>query len=260
MRGEVRDAFLGDLRQRWPVAMLFGIGVDSIPLEALTDELLKYLETADAPVHIVTLNPEILEHALADSSLMEAIRSADLIVPDGIGIRLAAKKLAHRELPKVPGVDLAHRLLEKSAARGWEIYLLGGAPSVATDAEGNLKVAIPSLNIIGTEHGYHRDTPEHPKDETRVLNTIIALQPDILLVGMGSPRQEEVIAKLKPRLNRAILIGVGGSLDVYAGSVKRAPAFFATVHLEWLWRMLSQPQRLKRLPVLLRFAWRVIRS
>ena len=111
MKGESRDALLTTLRTDWPQVTLFGMAVDSIPLEPLADALIAWLETADAPLHVVTVNPEILEHALADPGLFAAIQSAELIVPDGMGIRLAARRLTGRNLPKVPGVELAHRLL-----------------------------------------------------------------------------------------------------------------------------------------------------
>ncbi|HYE80225.1 MAG TPA: WecB/TagA/CpsF family glycosyltransferase [bacterium] len=255
-----RDAFLAALRQDFPPVDLFGVRVDAVPLGELARRLIEHLETADGPIHIVTLNPEILERALREPATLPLVTRAELIVPDGVGIRLASRRLASRKLPSVPGVDLAHELLRLSAARGWEVFLLGGAPGVAETAADRLKAEIPGLNIVGSDHGYHRDTPQDPKGETRVVNTLTAIQPDLLLVGMGFPRQEEFIARLRLHLKRGIVIGVGGSLDVFAGTVTRAPRWVGALNLKWLWRMAAQPKRWKRFPMLLAFARRVLFS
>lgn len=253
-----RDTFLATLRATHPPADLLGVLVDTIPLETLAEALIAWLEEADAPLHLVTLNPEILERACREPEVMTLIRQADLIVPDGAGIRWGIRRRTGRQVTTVPGIDLAHRLLELSTARGWEVFFLGGAPGVAETAGERLQTELPGLNLVGTDHGYHRDTPENPKDETRVINTLIALQPDILLVGMGSPAQEAFIQRVLPRLSRTIMIGVGGSFDVWAGLLPRAPRWMAQLHLEWLFRMLRQPARFRRFPQLLAYVRRVL--
>lgn len=252
--------FLTDLRTKHAPARLLGFTIDTIPLEPLAKGLLRWLEQADAPLHIVTINPEIMERALGEPELLRLIQSAEVIVPDGVGIKWAVKQLSGRQIATVPGIDLAYRLLELSTQRGWEIFLLGGSPGVAAKASERLSARIRGLKVIGTEHGYHQDSQTDPKGETRVVNALIALQPDLLLVGMGSPKQEAFIVKLKQHLPKTIMIGVGGSLDVWAGTVARAPKWMSDLHLEWLYRMIRQPARFRRFPMLLSFARRVIMS
>lgn len=197
--------------------------------------------------HIVTLNPEGLYLALGDAAFARILEQADLITADGAGLLWAAQKLGHSLPQRVTGIDLLQEACIHAAREGWRIYLLGAEPGVAEQAAAQLMQNHAGLFICGWHHGYFR------AEEEAVLADIMAAAPDILFVAMGLPAQETFIAAWRERLPAAVAIGVGGSLDVIAGRVKRAPRLMRQARLEWLWRLFLQPSRLPRLLVLPKF-------
>ncbi|MCA9778429.1 MAG: WecB/TagA/CpsF family glycosyltransferase [Candidatus Eremiobacteraeota bacterium] len=202
---------------------------------------------------MVTLGTEMVMSAQENEEFRVIVESADLVVPDGIGVVMASR-LAGLEAPeRVTGVELLHDLVEASNDEtGFFFY--GSAPGVAEQAVANLQSKVKPFLCAGILDGYVQD-PEI------VLVEIEKSRPQILFVALGSPRQESFLSQHRERLEKAgvrLGVGVGGSFDVYAGTVERAPAWVQKVHMEWLYRLLKQPSRWRRMLALPRFAMRVL--
>ncbi|WP_404329925.1 WecB/TagA/CpsF family glycosyltransferase [Mesobacillus maritimus] len=202
---------------------------------------------------IVTANPEIVMHAKKDEAYMEAVNGADYIVPDGHGIILASKILNNPIPERVTGYDLTIRLLELANQNNWKVYLLGGREEVNAAAAKNIEKRYPLLQLVGRHHGFF------DWQEGGIPADIHRLQPDIVLVALGVPRQELWIAKHINQFNHGIFIGVGGSIDVLAGTVKRAPKIWQTLRVEWLYRLFKQPSRWRRMLALPEFVFEVFK-
>ena len=188
----------------------------------------------------VTPNAEIAYEALRDESLRALLNSADLMLPDGAGVVLAAKLLGTPLKGKVAGVDFAARLLRELAAQGRTLYLLGGKPGIGEKAAEAMRRQNPALSVCGIADGYF-------KDEAPVVEAINAAGADVLFVCLGAPKQERFMAEHRQELNVKLMIGLGGSLDAFAGTVKRAPRWMIRMNLEWLYRLLKEPKRFKRM-------------
>ncbi len=203
---------------------------------------------------VVTLNTEMLYRALRDKALRDLINSADLVVPDGHGVVWAGRQLGQFLPARVAGIDLVAALAAHAAREKWRLFLLGAAPGVAEEAARNLARAYPGLEVAGVAHGYF------PEEEAVVIvRRIRAAAPDLLLVALGSPKQEFFIWAHRKELGAIVAMGVGGAFDVLAGRLRRAPRVFQDLHLEWLFRLLQQPRRWRRMTVLPLFAWTVKR-
>ena len=190
-----------------------------------------------------------MQYSAGDASLRALLNSGDLVVPDGHGILWAGKRLGCPFPERVTGIDLIQELAARGAGAGWSLYLLGGAPGVAEAAAINLQQRQPGLRIAGTGHGYFSNT-ELPA----VLDQIRAVAPDLLLVGMGFPRQDYFIRDfLCQGMGSLVAIGVGGSFDVLSGKLRRSPVWIQRLRLEWLFRVFQEPARWRRLLVLPRF-------
>lgn len=188
---------------------------------------------------IVTANPEIILSAQKDPAYLSAINSADLVLADGVGDLYAARILG-RPLPeRVAGSDLVPRLLAALASTGGSVFLYGAKPGVAARAGQALEKEYPGLRVAGTENGY-------VSDESALWQALDERRPDLLLLGLGAPRQERWMAMNRQRTG-AVMVGVGGLLDVFAGDVPRAPESWRRAGLEWLYRAIRQPKRIKRI-------------
>ncbi|MCL2817573.1 MAG: WecB/TagA/CpsF family glycosyltransferase [Clostridiales bacterium] len=205
----------------------------------------------------VTLNAEMLFRAQKNPELLRVINEADLVTADGAGVVWAARVLGVPLKERVAGVDLMTELCRRAAASGWKIFLLGGAPGVAELAARNLRQLFAGIDVGGTYHGFFAG---EEGGEEKLLARIEAVCPQILFVGMGSPRQEYWISQNRKRLACDIALGVGGSLDVIAGKVKRAPVFWQKMRLEWLWRAILEPKRIPRLLFLPLFVLKILRA
>jgi len=204
---------------------------------------------------VVTLNAEMLYRAQHDKAFRDLLNQAELVVPDGHGVVWAGRRLGYSFPERVAGIDLIYDLAAWAAREQWRIFLLGAAPGVAEAAALKLRRKYPGLNVVGTEHSYF------PKEEIMsVIRTIRSARPDLLLVALGSPRQEIFIWTHRRELGALIAIGVGGSFDVLAGRLRRAPGLFQRLRLEWLYRIFQEPSRWRRALVLPRFAWLVLRA
>ena len=245
------EAFAGkSARNRVSV---LGVGVDRVGLEDAVARLADHLGTtppvASGMQVVVTLNPEMVMHARRTPDFAAQLQAADLVVADGTGIVWAAR-LAGSPLPgRVPGIDLAERLLKVCAERACGVFLLGGRPGVAEEAARRLAQRLPGLVVVGTHHGYF--TPGSSEEEA-LLAQLQQSRPDLVLVGMGSPRQELWLFRHRRRLQGCVrvAVGVGGSLDVWAARVRRAPSLFRRTGTEWLFRLITQPWRARRMAAL----------
>jgi N-acetylglucosaminyldiphosphoundecaprenol N-acetyl-beta-D-mannosaminyltransferase len=199
------------------------------------------------PLTVVTPNPLMVMNAQRNETLFSALSHADLSLADGVGIISAARRMCTPLPERVTGIDTGYAVLKKLEKIGGSVYLLGARPDVAEKAAEKLTENLPCLHIVGTHHGYFGNDEE-------IIRDISEKSPDLLIVCLGSPRQE-----IWAHQNKANLSGVGaimclgGALDVWAGKVKRAPAIFIKLHLEWLWRMICEPKRFSALPKMIKF-------
>ena len=233
---------------------VLGVKFDNVNMEeALTrcEEMLN----GDKGTLIVTPNPEIVMRAKDDEEFKNIINTAELFIPYGIGIIKAGNILGTPLKERVAGFDLICNLLEKYKDGSKTFYFWGSKPEFAKEAMEKLEQKYPNIKIVGTHNGYFK-----PEDEEGIVNEIRSLKPDILLAGLGAPKQEKIINKYKEEGFFKIGIGCGGSIDVLAGEVKRAPKLFIKLHLEWFYRLLKEPTRFKRMLVLPKFIKEVKKS
>lgn len=204
--------------------------------------------------HIITLNAEILYNAQSDEELMKVIGKADLITPDGSGTVWGIHQLTGREVDRVTGIDLMQEICRQSSSSGWSVFLFGGKPGIADEASRRLEEEY-GTSVSGMLNGYFQ-----PEDEESIVERINDSDADVLFVALGAPKQELWIDKYRDRLNVPVVIGVGGSFDVIAGKVARAPKIFQRLGMEWLWRLLKEPWRWKRMLALPKFMLLVKRT
>lgn len=202
---------------------------------------------------IVTLNAEMTMAAREDAALGQAIAAADLVIADGAGV-VWALALQGQRIRRSPGIELAWALLQQAAERDWRVALVGASPAVMQELQARLNQQLPRLNLALCLHGYQQ-AEAWPQLERQLL----ALQPDLVLVALGVPRQETWIHGLAAQRN-GLWMGVGGSFDVWAGAKKRAPRWMGRLHIEWLYRLLQEPTRWRRMLALPRFTWAVLRE
>lgn len=213
-------------------------------LEELRETVEKAIRNGEK-LHIVTANPEML--VIQNPDFCSVLRSAEIRLPDGIGVVLGAKALRCGKLRRFPGIEVAEMLMEWGQKRGWKFYFLGARESVVIQAIENIRRRYPDLCISGFHHGYFTSDEE-------VLADIIRSAPNILFIGMGVPRQEMWIARYRNILPVQVFMGVGGSFDVWAGKFRRAPFLFRRLGFEWLWRVICEPSRIRRIvPAFIRF-------
>jgi len=227
---------------------VLGIYFDNVNMN---DAILKCEEflASDASHLIVTPNPEIVMKAREDSEYKDILNNkASLVIPDGIGIIKGAKILGTPMKERVAGYDLICNLLEKYKDGSKSFYFWGSKPNIANIAKEKLLEKYPNIKIIGTEDGYFDE-----EKKKKIIEDISQKKPDILLVGVGFPKQEKLINELLPLNIFKIAIGCGGSIDVLSGTVKRAPKLFIKLHIEWAWRLIKEPTRIGRMMVLPQF-------
>ncbi|KYH33596.1 WecB/TagA/CpsF family glycosyltransferase [Neomoorella mulderi] len=233
---------------------VLGNRVDPLTLAGAVARVTEFIR-AGTPHHVVTLNAEIAYRAYCEPELQALINRAHLVTADGAGILWAARKLGTPLPERVTGIDLLQALAVAGARQGWRFYLYGAAPGVAEAAAARLQKEHPGLVVAGTSHGYlsSREIPG-------LIEAIKAARPHILLVGLGAPKQEYWIASHLEELQVPVAMGVGGSFDVLAGRVQRAPAWVQRLNLEWLYRVIQEPGRVKRTLALPKFMLVVLRQ
>jgi len=225
------------------------LGIPFHPLTMIeTIAILESFLQTDTNHIVVTPNPEGVMQAKRNPELKEALTTADLSLADGAGIYLAAK-IKRKKIPqRVRGVDVTFKLFERLQEK--TVYFLGGKPGVAEKAKAEMENKYPNIKVVGLHHGYFDEDAE-------IIAEINRLSPDILLVCLGMPRQELWAVKNK-NINARVTMCVGGTLDIIAGEVQLAPAFFRKIGLEWLYRLFKQPSRFKRQLDLFRFAIKIL--
>ena len=203
---------------------------------------------------IFTPNSEMLYKASRSRELQELLLSADLLFPDGIGVFAAVKALGVEPKERTAGIELAELIMKSASKYGYKVFLLGSRPGVAAKASKQLQNKYQGLKICGYHHGYFSKSGN---ENRKIIEKINHSKADILFVCLGFPEQEKWISdNLKKLKTVKLAIGLGGSLDVWSGCIKRAPHALRVARLEWAWRMLREPKRLKDLPSLARFYWK----
>ncbi len=220
---------------------ILGVKFDKVNKKTALDRAKEFLASDRCNI-IVTPNPEMVENAREHKALKQTLNEAELSIPDGIGIIYAAKILSLPLHERVPGIELMEDIISYSSNNDIKLFLLGSKPTVAELAAEKLRKKYKNLQIVGTRDGYFKE-----QDEITIINQINDSKADALFVALGSPKQELFMSKYKDMLNTKIAMGVGGSLDVFAGTVKRAPIGFQKLHMEWLYRALKEPKRFVRL-------------
>ncbi|TJY42036.1 WecB/TagA/CpsF family glycosyltransferase [Cohnella pontilimi] len=204
---------------------------------------------------IVTGNPIMLMAGLEDAGFHRALRTADLVVPDGAGVVWAARHVGQPVPERVAGFDLMHELLREGDRRHWKVYLLGTTQEIISSAHEKLSRQFPGVRFVGYRDGYFTD-----REDGAVIAAIREAKPDLLFVARSLMTQEPWLEKYQDALQVPVMMGVGGSFDVVAGKLKRAPAIFRKLGLEWFYRLLQEPSRLPRMLVLPRFALKVMKD
>lgn len=233
---------------------ILNVLIDAVTMNEAVQRVEGFMKSKK-PHLIATANAEMIMMANHDAELKDILNSAALVVPDGAGAVWAARHQGYAMPERVAGYDMAQQLLALSAKKGYRVYLLGAAPGVAEKAKKQAEKKYKGVSIVGVHDGYFND-----ENEASIIKEIQAAQPHLLLVALGVPRQEKWIKKYMTELNVPALIGVGGTFDVMAGIVKRAPVWMQRARLEWLYRGIKQPQRLGRLMALPKFVMRVYRE
>ena len=230
---------------------ILGVDVDAVTMAEAVDVVRRAMDTR-AGVMVATANAEMLMRATHDEELRRILNASALVVPDGAGTVWAARHLGHAMPERVAGYDLAQELLRCAPAEGRRIYFFGAAPGVAEKAKAKAEQLYPGIEIVGVRNGFFS-----PADNAAIIAEIRAARPDLLLVALGVPKQEKWIAAHLAELDVPVAIGVGGTLDVMAGVMKRAPYWMQRAKLEWLFRGLMQPKRAGRLLALPKFVLKV---
>ena len=216
-----------------------GVGFDDLTLDEAAKRAAGMIEEGGFH-YVVTPNPELVDRARREEPFRQALNGADLVLPDGIGVVYAAKILGRPLKGRCPGIDFAGKLMEHMARSGLRLYLLGAKPGVAETAAARLEAGYPGLTICGTHDGYFQE------DEA-VVEDIRATGADVVFVCLGAPKQEYWMVKNGPATGARLMAGLGGSLDVFAGVVERAPEGWQKLGLEWLYRLIREPSRIGRM-------------
>ena len=212
---------------------ILGYGVDSFTF----DEAVEYAYSHHG--QIVTINPEMISEARKNKDFSEIVEHADLVVPDGIGVEIGLKILGHK-VRRIPGIELGRALIVKFSDENKTVAFVGAKPEVVESAVKMLRTDIQNLNVVYFHDGYF-------KDANIIMDSLYQAKPDLVLVALGSPKQEFFIDEMKTRLPNSTFIGLGGSFDVWAGYVERAPEIYQNLGLEWLYRTIKEPKRFKRI-------------
>ena len=218
---------------------VLGVAFDDVTLEEAVDRGMALLDE-EGPHLVATPNPEIVQIAEKDPEFARILADAALVLADGVGVIHAAKILGRPLKGRVPGIEFASALMERMARTGRRLYLLGAKPGVAEMAAANLQAKYPGLVICGTHDGYF-------KEDGPVVQAIRDSGAEAVFVCLGAPKQEKWIAANGAATGAKLLVGLGGSLDVFAGTVKRAPEAFQKLGMEWFYRLCTQPSRIGRM-------------
>ncbi|MFS1511241.1 WecB/TagA/CpsF family glycosyltransferase [Chengkuizengella sp. SCS-71B] len=236
---------------KFPTVTMYGIDVSKMNMK----ETVQYLTEAiqHKKTHqIITANPIMFMAALNDATFAKAMQSAELVVPDGTGLVWAADYIGQPVKERVPGFDLMFELLKVANEKQWKVYMLGTTAEVIQKSSEKLKMQFPNVHFVGARDGYFSEN-----EDMQVVEDIRKLSPDLLFVARSVDTQEPWIYKYKHKLDIPVMMGVGGTFDIIAGKLKRAPKWMQKLRLEWFYRLLQQPSRYKRMLDLPKFVFRV---
>lgn len=234
-------------------ANILGVSFDNLTLKGAVDAAMEQIR-AGRKGYVVTPNPEIVYAALEDPVFRDIVNRASLVLPDGIGVIYAARILGEPLSAKVAGIDFADALMYQMSQEGMRLFLLGAKPGVAAQAAENLRQKYPGLIITGVKDGYFKD------DQEAIDAVRAAGGADVMFTCLGAPKQEKFMSGHMNELPVTLSCGLGGSLDVFAGTVQRAPDLFIKLGLEWFYRLLKQPSRIGRMMKLPLFLCIVIKT
>lgn len=232
-------------------ATILGFEVDLMRF----DEALDYIteKSENQSTQTITINPEMMALGDKNEEFANILKTADLVIPDGFGVKLGLK-IKGIEQERIPGIEFAKKLIGYCAENNLPIALLGAKEEVLEGACVNLSKEFPNLNIAYKRNGYFKE-----EDEKGITEELKSANPKLVLVALGIPKQEIFIRSILPDFQNTMFIGVGGSFDVWSGKTKRAPLFFRKIGCEWLWRLIKEPSRFNRMfPTLPLFLFRVI--
>lgn len=238
----------------FPIVEILGVPVASLTMGEAVEQAERWMDERRGAL-IATANAEMIMNATRDEELLDILQSADLVVPDGAGTVWAAHHLGHAMPERVAGYDLTQALLKRAPEKKRRVFFFGSAPGVAEKARQKAEALYPGIQIVGVRNGYFSEA-----EEPEIIREIRDAEPDLLLAALGVPKQEKWLKKYKAELGVPVSIGVGGTLDVMAGTTKRAPLWIQKAKLEWLFRGILQPKRAGRLLALPKFVFRVHQS
>lgn len=232
---------------------ILGVKVTKHTIESASDLIVKYIKDGEKRKCVFTPNSEIIMAGYRNSEFAGLLNSADMLLADGIGVVYAAKILKNPIPERAAGYDTACAALSKMAQYGMSVYLFGSKPGVAEAAGEEIVRRYPGVKIAGCADGYFDD-----EKEKQIIADINEKKPDLLFVCLGAPKQEKWLSDHKDELDFGVAMGIGGSLDVFAGTVKRAPEFYQKHGLEWFYRLMKQPSRAMRMLDLPKFGFTVL--
>ena len=232
---------------------ILGVKVDKVNVNEAADKIMEYISLKDRVSSVFTPNSEIIMMAYRNEEFKNLLNSSELLTADGIGVVYASRIVKNPISQRAAGFDIACAVLEKLSKKEGSVYLFGSKPGVAELAGENITKKYPGIKIAGYSDGYFSEE----KEKTIIAN-IKRCNPDLVFVCLGAPKQENWIAAHRDELPNAVYMGIGGSLDVFAGTVKRAPEFYTKHGIEWLYRLAKQPSRFVRMLDLPRFGFKVL--
>ena len=231
---------------------ILGVRVNDVTYQQVLAHIESWIESGDTH-QIATVNVEFIMEARRNPAFQRVLAQASLCVPDGIGVVWAARRQGRPVRQRVAGIDLVEKIAARAAQRGWRIYFLGAAPGVAERAATVLSQRYPDLKVAGCYAGSPR-----AEEQDEIAGWVRAARPDVLLVAFGAPKQDLWIARNQARTGAPVAVGIGGSFDFIAGVAQRAPHRVQRLGLEWLYRLIKQPWRLRRQLAIPRFMWLVL--
>ncbi len=230
---------------------LLGYEIDTFNFNSAVEHA-QELMCNDKVNQVVTINPEMFTTASKDAEFSQLLKDAEMVIPDGIGVKIALKIMGEN-VDRIAGVDFAREMINRAAEKNMPVALIGAKSEILEKAVSNLQSEVKNLNIVYSHDGYFNNIDE-------IMNELKNQSPRLILVALGAPKQEKFIYAAKNILNPALMIGVGGSFDVWSGVVQRAPKIYQKMGLEWLYRTIKQPERFKRIfPALPLFMLKVLK-
>lgn len=234
---------------------IMGVNFSKVTMDEAIDITFNNFFNQDKMKMIFTPNPEFLLRIKDDNEFLKILNEGDMVLPDGIGIIYASKILGKSIKSRVGGCDFTEEVIKRGASQNKKVYILGGKPKVAEKAANNLMKKYKGIQIVGYHDGYFNG-----KEEIKIVEEISKLSPDYLIVSLGCPKQEKFIYKYRDKLNVKVAIGNGGAIDIYAETVERAPIFYQKIGMEWFYRLVKEPKRIKRIIKLPIFIFDVIKE